>query len=132
MVAQDPPGGVRAAARRVLEDAWQPEEGYCVPHARIYPHQWLWDSCFHSIAWAALGDPRAVVELRSMFARQFRSGFVPHMNYRGETIDRGPRRDVSGFTQPPVYALALDAVRSAGLGMDGDLLDATRRGLNSV
>ena len=83
MVAQDPPGGLRAGARRVLEDAWRPEEGYCVPNARIYPHQWLWDSCFHSIAWAALGDPRAVVELRSTFARQFRNGFVPHMSYRG-------------------------------------------------
>jgi hypothetical protein len=129
VVAQDPPGGLRAGARRVLEDAWQPEEGYCVPNARIYPHQWLWDSCFHSIAWAALGDPRAVVELRSMFARQFRNGFVPHMNYRGETIDRGPRRDVSGFTQPPVYALALDAIRSAGLGVDRDLLASTRHGL---
>jgi hypothetical protein len=120
---------MRDGARRVLEGAWRPEHGYCVPNARTYPHQWLWDSCFHSIAWAALGDPRAVVELRSMFSRQFGNGFVPHMNYRGETIDRGPRRDVSGFTQPPVYPLALQRIGEAGMGLDPDLLAATRRGL---
>ena len=51
MVAQDPPGGLRAGARHVLGTHWRPEEGYCVPNARIYPTtRWLWDSCFHSIA----------------------------------------------------------------------------------
>ena len=41
-----------ARARAVLEAHWRPEGGYTVPHAGTYPFQWLWDSCFHAIAWA--------------------------------------------------------------------------------
>ena len=68
-------------ARRVLEAAWAEGRGYCVPNPRTYPHLWLWDSCFHSIAWAALGDDRAVEELAAVFVAQTADGFVPHMRY---------------------------------------------------
>jgi len=54
--ADDLDGQVRAGAWRVLEQAWQPSLGYCRPHRRSYPHLWLWDSCFHSIAWSAFRD----------------------------------------------------------------------------
>ena len=53
------------AARRVLEAHWDDERGYCVPNPAVYPHLWLWDSCFHAVAWAALGEvERAGRELR--------------------------------------------------------------------
>src|ERR687893_2325745 len=111
-------GELEQAASRILAEAWQPDLSCCVPNPRTYPHLWLWDSCFHSMAWAALGDRRAVDELRAVFRKQFRNGFVPHMTYRGASIRRGPRQDVSCFTQPPVYALALARLEEAGLPVD--------------
>lgn len=120
---------IRQDARRVLEDAWQPKRGYCFPNSDTYPHLWLWDSCFHSIAWAALKDSRAVTELRACLSHQFASGFVPHMVYARPTIRRGPRSDVSSFTQPPVYCLAASRVISAGLQLDRDTLESMRIGL---
>jgi hypothetical protein len=109
----DDPG--RSAALEVLAAAWRDDKGYCVPNADVYPHMWLWDSCFHSIAWSEFRDERAITELNSVMAKQFSSGFLPHMVYAGPTIHRGPRSDVSSFTQPPVYALALLWAREHGL-----------------
>ncbi|NBV26756.1 MAG: hypothetical protein EBR99_05520 [Actinobacteria bacterium] len=72
------PDEVRAAARSVLEANWRPE-GYTVPNASVYPFQWLWDSCFHAITWADLGEPdRARSELAHLFRTQNSEGFVPH------------------------------------------------------
>jgi hypothetical protein len=113
-----------------LEAAWQPEKGYCVPHLETYPHLWLWDSCFHSIAWAALRDSRALTELSSVLREQFQNGFVPHIVYGAENLlSRGPREDVSGYTQPPVYALSLSWVRASGLEPDDDLILRVGKGL---
>jgi len=117
------------AASRILDEAWQPDLSCCVPNPRTYPHLWLWDSCFHSMAWAAPGDRRAVDELRAVFRKQFRNGFVPHMAYRGASIWRGPRSDVSCFTQPPVYALALARLEDAGLAVDPSLIADVGRAL---
>ena len=75
------PDEVRAAARSVLEANWRPE-GYTVPNASVYPFQWLWDSCFHAITWAELGEPeRARSELAHLFRTQNSEGFVPHIDY---------------------------------------------------
>ena len=72
---------VRAAARAVLESNWRPE-GYTVPNTEVYAFQWLWDSCFHAIAWAELGEPqRAMSELTHLFRMQTVDGFVPHIDY---------------------------------------------------
>ena len=47
-----------------------------------YPFRWLWDSCFHSIIWLALGDAdRAVTELAFTLSVQEPDGFVPHVHY---------------------------------------------------
>jgi glucosylglycerate hydrolase len=70
---------LRSEAYKILESAWRPKPGYCVPHATVYLHLWLWDSCFHSIAWASLRDGRALREVEAVFAKQFQNGFVPHM-----------------------------------------------------
>jgi len=99
---------VRSEALDVLQSAWREERGYCLPNADVYPHMWLWDSCFHSIAWACFKDQRSVVELAHALRMQLANGFLPHMVYAGpNTVYRGPRSDVSCFTQPPVYALAM-------------------------
>lgn len=108
---------VRHQAAAVLEAAWEPFRGYSFPHAHVYGHMWLWDSCFHAIAWAALGDVRAIRELEAVFAAQLPDGFVPHMRYSEPSQWRGPLDYASGFTQPPVYAMAATALQSAGLAV---------------
>ena len=100
----------REGAAAVLEAAWDDFRGYSFPHQQVYAHLWLWDSCFHSIAWAALGDRRAVRELEAVFAAQLPSGFVPHMRYAEPSMYRGPLTYASGYTQPAVYGHA----RAAG------------------
>jgi hypothetical protein len=124
-----PEPGIRAGARRVLEASWLELEGFCPPNPEVYPHQWLWDSCFHAIAWAALDDPRGVRELASCFEAQLASGFVPHMRYLGPTGNRGPLPDRSSFTQPPVYAHAARVVAAGGGDVGPELIGRIASGL---
>lgn len=125
------PKRVRTACRRVLESAWVPDEGYCVPNRRAYPHLWLWDSCFHSLAWMAQRDPRCLEELAAVFAAQTESGFVPHMRYLGTPKYRaGPRREASSLTQPPVYGLVLDRLHSAGWKLPAELIASATAGVH--
>ena len=47
-----------------------------------YPWQWLWDSCFHAVVWAHLGDERALQSsCAARCRRQDDDGFVPHLRY---------------------------------------------------
>lgn len=130
--ADDLDARVRAGASRVLEQAWQPALGYCRPHRRTYPHLWLWDSCFHSIAWSAFGDERAVIELAAVFEGQLANGFVPHMRYGRRTYKRGPLPTVSSFTQPPVYVRAIASAHAAGLASSDELIDRATRALDAL
>ncbi len=118
-------------ARRVLEAAWDAGRGYCVPNPTKYPHLWLWDSCFHSVAWAALGDPRAVDELAAVFVAQTPDGFVPHMRYRDRPTDylRGPREDASSFTQPPIYGIAVERLLERGFAVPDAVVGAAADGV---
>src|SRR5580704_3715214 len=85
------------------------------PAAGLYPHQWLWDSCFIAIGLARIDPTRAATELVSLLRGQWRDGFIPHMIYaatadRWETeLWRGsdPKLTPSGvktsnITQPPL------------------------------
>ena len=123
------PAALRRKARAVLEAHWDPGRGHCYPHASRYPHQWLWDSCFTAICWAALGDARAASELGTALSDQLPDGFVPHMRYAGPTINRGPLRHVSSFTQPPVYAHAAAYLARHGVEPAPDLTGRIDRAL---
>jgi hypothetical protein len=109
-------------ARRVMEGHWREEFGFTVPHASVYPWLWLWDSCFHSIIWAALGEgERAQRELTAVFAAQTPSGFVPHMNYFTDPECHQSFwgiHGVSTITQPPLYGHALAVLSGTGLDVD--------------
>jgi len=116
---------VRAGALGVLRSSWLEADGFCPPNPEVYPHQWLWDSCFHAIAWSALGDgARGLRELTSCLGGQLDSGFVPHMRYLGPTVNRGPLSDRSSFTQPPVYAHAARVLARRGTEPGADLVGA--------
>lgn len=123
---------VRTRAAQVLDRAWDETGGYCRPNPRSYPHLWMWDSCFHAIAWCALGDERALRELEAIFAGQLPDGFLPHMRYGRKTYARGPLPSVSSFTQPPVYARALKAAADAGYTPSDRLFEGAARALDAL
>ena len=121
-----------AEARAILDAHWQPG-GWTPPNPARYPWQWLWDSCFHAVAWAALGEPgRAVAELDSALGAQDRAGFVPHIRYHD---DPGPHPDfwgrpaTSSITQPPMYGHAVATMLRAGVAVPERVTWRARRGL---
>ena len=121
--------GLRERVRSMMEVHWQPE-GYTVPNAATYPFQWLWDSCFHSLIWAELGDAdRALIELAHVFRTQDDDGFVPHIDY-----ERDPellaafwgRAGASSITQPPVHGHTIAALGRRGVAVPDELLERSR------
>jgi hypothetical protein len=118
--------------RSVMRAHWQ-TEGYTVPNAGTYPFQWLWDSCFHALIWAELGEAdRAVAELAHLFRNQDSSGFVPHIDYRAdEHFHAGfwGRSGASTITQPPMYGHALAELTRAGVAVPAGLVDQAIAGL---
>ncbi len=125
---------LRASVAAMLSNAWT-EPGFCVPNPTTYPFQWLWDSCFHSIIWAELGDERCVVELENTLANQHKSGFVPHMNYWGDPevhADFWGLSGTSSITQPPMYGHALAELTRRGFTIPADLASKARAGLRHL
>ena len=119
----------RAGAERLLADHWDEARGHTYPNRKTYPHQWLWDSCFAAVAWDATGRAdRGLRELTNALAGQLRDGFVPHMRYAGPATGRGPRTDVSSFTQPPIFAHTA-RVLAEHVEVPADVLTRVERGL---
>lgn len=119
--------------RTTFRAHWR-EPGYTCPSAARYPWQWLWDSCFHSIVWARLGDgDRAIAELRTMFRGQCpTSGFVPHLSYWGAPdhhADFWGRPGFSSITQPPMFGHAVAELTRARIAVPEEVIDASISGL---
>ncbi len=112
------------ACKQVLTDNQRGD--YTVPAGHIYPHQWLWDSCFTAIGLAHYDIHRAKRELLSLLRGQWANGMLPHMIFaEGDThsrdramwqSDRSPYAPdliaTSGITQPPMLAEAIVRVGS--------------------
>ena len=94
---------------------------YTMPAKDIYPHQWLWDSCFIAIGLRHLDVERAKMELLNLFRGQWQNGMLPNIIFSNEDHYRTDRNawqswlkpyapdDVttSGITQPPMLAEAI-------------------------
>ncbi|PCI36903.1 MAG: hypothetical protein COB53_08135 [Elusimicrobia bacterium] len=98
-----------------------------VPSLSQYPHQWLWDSCFHAIVLAHLKPENSAREIESLLESQWDDGRVPHIafsstvpvdRYRPNKLDWKTGRDSSGIIQPPIIASAAKTVfqRTGDLG----------------
>ena len=130
-----PPGeraAVRTSARSVLDAQWR-EPGFTCPNASTYPWLWLWDSCFHSVVWAELGEPaRATSELAMALGGQGPSGFVPHLQYLdGSTDHQGfwGRPATSSITQPPIYGWTVAELTRRGIEVPTDTVERAAAGL---
>jgi neutral trehalase len=94
---------------------------YTQPAHGLYPHQWLWDSCFVAIGLRHLDVERAKLELLSLLRGQWHNGMLPNIIFRDDPQYRTDRNiwrswlspfapnDImtTGITQPPVLAEAV-------------------------
>jgi glycogen debranching enzyme len=100
---------------------------YIAPALKPYPFQWFWDTCFHVVILARLGEyDLAKRNLRSLFAMQEENGFVGHMIFwkqvlpvrRSDVMQARPtwqalRPHMSALIQPPFAAQALHCLFEA-------------------
>lgn len=108
-----------SACVKVLE---QNDRGdHTQPASGLYPHQWLWDSCFIAIGLRHVDVSRAQKEINSLFRGQWANGMLPHIIFnpsKSYKLDRDMWRSwvspyspdthsTSGITQPPVIAQAI-------------------------
>jgi hypothetical protein len=111
-------GDLARQAMAVLDGNWM---GHATrASARLYPHQWSWDSACIAIGYAGSNQARAQTELRWLFAGQWKDGLLPHIRFaddaryfpgpefwqteRSPSAPREPR--TSGIVQPPIHATA--------------------------
>jgi len=94
---------------------------WTVPAGDLYPHQWLWDSCFIAIGLAQIDIQRAMEEIRSLLRGQWSNGMFPNIIFNDAPQYNRDREiwrsyvspyspdDVatSGLTQPPMLAEAV-------------------------
>lgn len=94
---------------------------HTIPSAGLYPHQWLWDSCFIAVGLAQYDVARAKTELLNLLVGQWANGMIPHMIFNpedGHERDRNMWRSwtnpnapdgvaTTGITQPPMLAEAV-------------------------
>lgn len=112
-------------AKKVLKE--NQRGNYTIPAAGIYPHQWLWDSCFIAIGLRHYDVERAKMEIVSLLRGQWFNGMIPHMilSFSGSSSrhDRNARAwqswrnpmspdeaSTSGITQPPMLAEAVASI----------------------
>ena len=123
---------IRTKVKAMMEEQWQ-DAGYTSPSVTTYPWQWLWDSCFHSLIWAKLGDTdKAVLELETLMNTMQPSGFIPHMNYVNKpeaamTLWKQPR--FSTITQPPMFGHAIAELIRQGISISDECIDKAFRAL---
>jgi len=120
--------------KQLVEVLRQNDRGsWTVPAADLYPHQWLWDSCFIAVGLRHIDIVRAQKELTSLLRGQWSNGMLPNMIFvagKEYSRDREIWRSylspyspnsvaTSGITQPPMLAEAVMAV--------GEKLNKTER-----
>jgi hypothetical protein len=106
-------------AKAVLEN--NDQGSYTIPAIGLYPHQWLWDSCFIAIGQRNYNVERAQLEILSLLRGQWSNGMLPHIIFSSEASFKRDRNlwrskinpyspdtpSTSGMTQPPMVAEAV-------------------------
>src|SRR3954471_487361 len=87
---EEAPQDLFEQAKAVL--AMNDRGNYTQPAHGLYPHQWLWDSCFIAIGLRHLDTERAKTELRSLLRGQWSNGMLPHMIFNPGADDKKARK----------------------------------------
>ena len=151
-----PPGGIigdheELAARAEAVLRKNDMGGWTRAAPDLYPHQWSWDSAFIAIGLAHLDVCRAALELRTLFAHQWKTGKVPHIVFNPEAPPESyyPGADhwacaasspdappappyTSCLTQPPVHAIAVWRIWEAASRKSEESLSSTREFLRAI
>jgi neutral trehalase len=115
----NPPSNLLNEALLVLDA--NDRSSYTQPAADLYPHQWLWDSCFIAIGLRHKDPKRAITEIKSLFRGQWKNGMMPNIIFNTDpafSTDRSIWRSwispfapdgiaTTGITQPPILAEAI-------------------------
>lgn len=94
---------------------------HTMPAQELYPHQWLWDSCFIAIGLRHINIANAMSEIESLFEGQWSNGMLPNIIFSDGSSYETDRRvwfsrvspfapdtkATSGITQPPMVAEAV-------------------------
>lgn len=93
---------------------------YICPAIERYTHQWLWDSCFHSIVMSHFDPELAEREIETLLSMTQKDGFLPHIIFWKK--DGFPinliikylygNEDFHRLTQPPIVGLAIEKIYS--------------------
>lgn len=146
------PGGHKGLAAQASEILRQNDMGGWTRAApNLYPHQWSWDSAFIAIGLAHLDVRRAALELRTLFAHQWKTGKVPHIVFNPEapphsyypgaehwacaaaSPDAPPAPPyTSCLSQPPVHAIAVRHIWEVAGREGGESLSSTRAFLYDI
>src|SRR3954464_1620448 len=87
-----------AEAKKVLKH--NDRGGWTVPAGDLYPHQWLWDSCFIAIGLRHLDVERAQTEIRNLFRGQWDNGMLPHIIFNNLPEYKRDRSNERGNLNP--------------------------------
>jgi hypothetical protein len=122
-----PAGLLAARASEVLRSN---DVGHMTTAApRLYPHMWSWDACFITVGLSWVSVQRAITEMDTLLAAQWRNGMLPHIVFSAQAQSYFPGPEwwdcarlspdapdaprTSGICQPPVHAIAVDTVMTA-------------------
>jgi len=93
------------------------------PQAKLYPHQWMWDSCFIAIGLRHLDHERAAEELMSLLRGQWANGMLPNLIFSDAP---GFKRDRSAW-RSWINPYAPDTVATSGVTSAPMLAEAVVR-----
>lgn len=83
---------------------------YTCPSLGAYPHQWLWDSCFHAIVMSNYDIDRSKKEINTLFNGQRSDGFLPCVTIWKRRFPFEELCYVNSITQPPVDPIAVEII----------------------
>src|SRR3990167_10550116 len=73
---------------------------WTVPAGDLYPHQWLWDSCFIAIGLRHVDIERAQTELLSLVRSQWSNGMIPNIVFSDGAEYSGDRELWRSYVSP--------------------------------
>ncbi|PSN81915.1 hypothetical protein B9Q01_09470, partial [Candidatus Marsarchaeota G1 archaeon OSP_D] len=86
---------------------------FTMPSKYSFRHQWLWDSCFHSIVLSLYDVKLAKEELENLFLAQKQDGRIPHEIFLSKSACKrfwGVDDFSPWTTQPPVLAVSVERI----------------------
>lgn len=91
---------------------------YTCASPKNYPHQWLWDSCFHAVVLTRFNPERAKREVQTLLLNQSDRGFVPCVSIWQKRFPFEELFYADKITQPPVIPITVEIIFKETQDMD--------------